>query len=155
MLGSAGVIFWLVLMIAFAIFEGVTEQLVSIWFAIGSIGGAVVSGLGGQFWLQLVVFLAVSILVLLLGRPFLASKLRRAKQPTNADRVIGMTGVVLQSIDNIQETGRVKANGLDWTARSASGTVVPKDALVTVLAIDGVKLIVDPIPVQRPVQPVQ
>ncbi|MFV0402064.1 MAG: NfeD family protein [Oscillospiraceae bacterium] len=152
MIGSAGVIFWLVLMIAFVIFEGVTEQLVSIWFAIGSIGGAIVSGIGGPFWLQLVIFLAVSILVLLMGRPFLSSKLHKTKQPTNADRVIGMTGVVLQDIDNIRETGRVRANGLDWTARSASGVVIPKDAMVTVLAIDGVKLIVNPVTVQQPAQ---
>lgn len=152
MLGSAGVIFWLVLMIAFVVFEGVTEQLVSIWFAIGSIGAAIVTGLHGPFWLQLIIFLAASILVLLLGRPFLSSKLYKAKQPTNADRVIGMTGVVLQDIDNIQETGRVKANGLDWTARSSSGVVIPKDAMVTVLAIDGVKLIVNPVPVQQPAQ---
>lgn len=152
MTGSAGVIFWLVFMIAFVAFEGVTVQLVSIWFAIGAVGGAIVSGIGGPFWLQLVVFLAASILVLFLGRPFLSARLAKARQSTNADRVIGMTGVVLQDVDNIWETGRVKANGLDWTARSASGVLIPKGVMVTVAAIDGVKLIVNPVAVPQPTQ---
>ena len=63
-------------------------------------------------------------------------------QPTNADRCIGQTAVVIEDINNIEGKGQVHVNGITWTARSADGTVFKKDDLVTVEKIDGVKLIV-------------
>lgn len=139
-------IMWLVLLIFFVIVEGVTVQLVCIWFAIGSVGGAITAACGGPFWLQLVVFLLVSILVLLVGRPLLKKNLKTTKHKTNLDRVIGMVGLVTTEIDNLSETGRVLLDGLEWTARSSVANVkIPKDMRVKALSIDGVKLIVEPV----------
>ena len=71
-------------------------------------------------------------------RKFIKTKL----VPTNSDRVIGETAVVTESIDNIQAKGSVKVQGQLWTARSENGEVIPEGSQVTVIRIEGVKLIV-------------
>ena len=62
--------------------------------------------------------------------------------PTNADRVLGQTAKVTEAIDNIAPSGAVYIDGKTWTARSADNRPIPAGALVTVTAMEGVKLIV-------------
>ena len=135
-------IFWLILAIALAIFEAVTVQLVAIWFALGAVVAIVPAMLGAPMWLQLLVFGIVSAAAMAGMRPFVKKFLHVRGEHTNADRVVGQVGVVMQPIDNDLAQGRVSAMGLDWSARSADGRRIGKDEKVTVLAIEGVKLIV-------------
>ena len=145
MAGGGAVAFWIILAAVLVVIEGSTVQLVCIWFAIGSLFAMFAAMLGLQLWAQLLIFLVSSVAVLIVGRPFLAKKLSVRRESTNADRVIGQQGLVLETIDNLRQMGRVSANGLDWTARSENGEVIPEGARVRVLRIDGVKLIVCPI----------
>lgn len=139
------VVLWLILAIVFIVVEGITVQLVSLWFVIGTIPAMIAAAAGAGYLLQGILFLATSILVLIFFRPILQKRLRITKKPTNADRVIGMRATVLEEIDNLSETGRVHANGLDWTARAVDDSmIIAKDSLVQVLSIEGVKLIVAP-----------
>ena len=62
---------------------------------------------------------------------------------TNADRVLGGTARVTETIDNTVPTGEVYIDGKTWTARSQSGAVIPSDTLVKVIRLEGVKLYVD------------
>ena len=64
--------------------------------------------------------------------------------PTNADRLIGMTGIVTEPIDNVQATGAVKVAGVEWTARSEQDTVIEAGVQVKILRFSGVKLYVEP-----------
>ena len=68
---------------------------------------------------------------------------RRDETPTNADRVLGQTARVTETIDNTVPTGAVYADGKTWTARSASGRVIPKDTMVKVQRMEGVRLLVE------------
>jgi len=145
MTGGSGAVFWLVLSVILFVIEGTTVQLVCIWFAVGALFAMLASFVGAPVWLQLLIFLISSIGVLIVGRPFLMDKLVRRREPTNADRVIGQVGIVLEQVDNVEQTGRVSANGLDWTARSERGEIIPEKSRVLVKYIDGVKLIVEPI----------
>jgi len=145
MTGGSGAVFWLVLSVILFVIEGTTVQLVCIWFAAGALFAMLASFVGAPVWLQLLIFLISSIGVLIVGRPFLMDKLVRRREPTNADRVIGQVGIVLEQVDNVEQTGRVSANGLDWTARSERGEIIPEKSRVLVKYIDGVKLIVEPI----------
>jgi len=145
MTGGSGAVFWLVLSVVLFVIEGTTVQLVCIWFAAGALFAMLASFVGAPVWLQLLIFLISSIGVLIVGRPFLMDKLVRRREPTNADRVIGQVGIVLERVDNVEQTGRVSANGLDWTARSERGEIIPEKSRVLVKYIDGVKLIVEPI----------
>ena len=93
--------------------------------------------------MQLLVFFVVSAVALAATRPLVGRILHFKQTPTNADSIIGMSGPVLESIDNTAQTGRV--NNLDWAARSANGAPIASGVIITVEAIEGVKLMVRPV----------
>ena len=135
-------IFWLILGIILAIIEAATVQLVAIWFSLGAVAAIIPALMGAPNWVPFLVFFAVSAASMLCTRPFVKRCLRVKQERTNADRVIGQTGIVVQQIDNDRAQGRVAVMGLDWSARTQNGEVLAEGARVTVLEIDGVKLIV-------------
>lgn len=133
---------WLGVAVLTALVEAAVPALVSIWFVPGALAALVVSLLGGAVWLQIVMFLAVSVLALIITRP-IAKKLSGGKsESTNADMVIGRSALVTEEIDNIKAVGRVSVMGNSWSARSEDGTVIGVGSSVTVERIEGVKLIV-------------
>lgn len=136
-------VLWLMAAVVFGIFEAVTIQLVAIWFAVGALAALVPALLGGPFWLQFVTFAAASALSLAMTRPLVAKVLRVKKTPTNADRLIGMVGVVTETICNVEERGRVLVDGASWSARSEDGEPVEEAEHVVVKGIKGVKVIVE------------
>lgn len=138
-------LFWLISMIALFVVEAATVNLMTIWFAFGALGALVTSLLGGKLWLQIVVFIAVTILTLIPTRK-LAKKYfgKNRHQATNADVVIGKDCIVVEDIDNLISTGAVKCMGKEWTARSEKGEKIAAGETVTAVAIEGVKLIVCP-----------
>ena len=64
---------------------------------------------------------------------------------TNVDSVVGSTGLVTASIDNVTAAGQVKLGAMEWTARSTSGASIPEGTLVKVDRIEGVKVFVSPV----------
>ena len=133
---------WLVLLIVFVVFEAATVQLVSVWFALGALAALVAALLHAEPIVQIIVFIAVSAVSFVATRP-LVKKFSSGKiQKTNADRCIGDTAVVTETIDNIQAKGQVKVNGNIWSARSENDDIIAEGEKVTVIKIDGVKLIV-------------
>lgn len=133
---------WLSLIILFAIVEALTPAIVSIWFALGALLALIASALSAPVWLQITVFIIASALALILTRPLIKRKLNKNLIPTNADMLIGKTGVVVEKIDNIEETGSVKIQGKTWTARSEYGEEILSGSRVVISKIEGVKLIV-------------
>ena len=134
---------WLGIMVAAIIFEAITVQLVSVWFA----GGALITAIVTMFvdldiWAQILIFVSVSLLFMIIARPLIKDRLDKQKQPTNADSVVGKIAVVEEEIDNINGKGCVKINGSAWTARSSDDSVIPRGANVRINKIEGVKLIV-------------
>ncbi|MGI5963384.1 MAG: NfeD family protein [Lawsonibacter sp.] len=133
---------WLIALIVLVVGEAVTVGLTFVWFAVGALGGLLTAVLGGPIWLQIVVFLGLSAVSLILIRPAATRFLKTSRSPTNADRVIGQTAIVTQSIDNIEGKGQVNIAGQIWSARSQEGIVIPEGTEVTVLRIEGVKVFV-------------
>ena len=136
-------IIWTALLILLGIGEAITVGLTCIWFAAGSLVALVVSLLGGPLWLQIVMFLVVSILCLLAIRPFAQKYLNNKVEPTNADRIIGTEVKVTEAIDNLMAQGAVNIAGMTWSARSESDENIPVGTLVRVLRIEGVKVFVE------------
>ncbi len=134
--------FWIVMLVAFIVIEALTAQLVTIWFAVGSVAALVSQMLGAKVWLQWLIFVVVSAIVIVATRPLVKKLTKQKAQPTNADRYIGQTAVVTERIDNISGKGAVRVNGIEWSARSESGEIIEENLTVTVTRIDGVKLIV-------------
>ncbi|MBQ7965693.1 MAG: NfeD family protein [Ruminococcus sp.] len=136
-------IFWLVLAIVLGFIEATTPQLVSIWFALGAVGGCITSLFTDNFWIQIIVAVVITVVTLVATRP-LAKRITTVKKThTNSDRNIGKTAVVINDIDNIKAVGQVKVGYSVWSAKSADDTVITKDTKVIVKAIEGAKLIVE------------
>ena len=138
-------ILWLVALIIFGVVEAATVGLASIWFAAGALAALILSAFLNSLLVQVVVFLAVSFVTLLLVRPLAQKYFNARRTATNADRVIGAEGMVLEDINNLKARGQVKVQGNIWTARTEDDRPIPKDTTVRVLRIEGVKLIVAPL----------
>ena len=111
---------WFLAAVALLAVELATVQLVSIWFCLGAVAATVAAIWGAGGTAQLGVFFVVSAAALALTRPMVQRVIQFKKVPTNADSFIGMAGSVLEDIDDLAQTGRVRVGGLDWTARSWS-----------------------------------
>ncbi len=141
-------ILWLGLLVAFLIVEAVwAVHLVSIWFAAGSLAALLVWTLHGPLWLQVTVFLVVSTALLIALWPLTKKFLTPKHTATNIDSVIGSTGLVTASIDNVEAHGQVKLGAMEWTARSTSGDPIPEGTMIRVDRIEGVKVFVSPVEV--------
>ena len=134
---------WMALAVLFVVVEMSSVQLVSIWLALGAVVSIIPALLHLDLGIQFTVFIVVSALSIYFTRPFVKKVLTVKKESTNADRVIGECGIVIEEIDNIKQTGRVHVMGLDWTARSYSSEIIAKDSTVTIRSIEGVKVIVE------------
>lgn len=135
-------IIWLIILAVMIVIEIATLGLTTIWFGIGAVGAAVVSWMGYGIWVQLAVFAVLSVAAMALCRPFAVKYLNKDKEKTNIDDVIGKTVIVSKKIENETATGEVLLNGIEWTARSEDGRVIPEGEKVTVVSVEGVKLIV-------------
>ena len=135
-------IIWLALLIAFVVLEAATVQLICIWFAAGALLAMIVSLLGGQVWLQMAVFFAVSAALLALLWPLAKKKLKPKLVATNADALGGKVCLVTETIDPVMG-GRVKVGDVTWSACSQHGVEIPGGALVKVLEIRGAKVYVE------------
>ena len=135
---------WLGAMVVFGVVEALTAGLVSIWFVAGSAAALIGAFLGAGIGAQVALFVAVSALALAVTRPLLRKVTDAKAVPTNADRVLGDSGKVTETIDNENSTGAVYVDGKTWTARSADGSVIPTGEQATVERIEGVKLFVRP-----------
>lgn len=136
---------WLAAIVVFALLEAASPALVSIWFAAGAVGALLTSLFSSLFWVQLLVFFALSGILLAATRPLCRRYMKGRNQPTNADMLIGQTATVTEDISNVKAAGRVYLSGQSWAARSLDGGDIPKSTLVRVDHIEGVKLLVSPV----------
>lgn len=134
---------WLIAIALLLLVEFATSALTTIWFAGGAVIALICAFLGGPVWLQVILFVAGSIVLLFLTRPLAVKFMNKGAVRTNADSLIGKEAVVTEKIDNLLSTGAVQINGQVWTARSVNPEhKIEKDEIVMVRAIEGVKLIV-------------
>lgn len=141
-------IIWTAVMIVFLFFEASTVTMVSLWFAAGALAAMLGALLGAQIWLQLVLFVAVSAVMLLLLRPVAKKYFTPKLTRTNVDAVVGTEGIVTVEINNLLAQGQVKLSGLEWSARSTSGENIPAGTRIKVDRIEGVKVFVTAVEVK-------
>ena len=133
---------WLALMVIFLIVEGATAAITTVWFAAGALIAMVASLFGAELWLQITLFVVVSVGLILSLRPLLKKFITPKKVRTNVDSVIDSQGIVIEAIDNLAGTGRVKLGGMEWSARSVTGERIAEKTVVKVEKIEGVKVFV-------------
>lgn len=135
---------WFGAALIFLLVEANTVAVVSAWFCVGALAAMVAAFLGASLWLEIGIFIVVSALSLAAFRPLVKKHFNAKVQKTNLDAVIGSVGTVLEPIDNISATGRVKLGGMEWSARSTAGAAIAAGTVVTVDRIEGVKVFVTP-----------
>lgn len=139
-------VYWFGAAVVLIIIEFMSLGLTTIWFALGALAAALCSRLGLSMPVQVAAFLVVSLILLVLTRPWAERYLNNRLKKTNLDSIIGRQCLVTEKIDNIHASGQVSLGGQIWTARSVSDDVIiPEGAIVRVRKISGVKLIVEEI----------
>lgn len=140
-LGTVDVaIVWIVIAVFLAIIEAATMGITTIWFAAGALVAAFSAMFIDSLMAQIAIFLLVSVLLLVFTRPVVNKYFSKKTVKTNADALVGMTGVVVDTIGPIKP-GQVKVNGQMWTA-IAGDDIIYKDEEVIVKEISSVKLVV-------------
>lgn len=136
---------WIGIAVVLAIIEGITIQLVSIWFMLGAIFAAITSVFTDSIIIQVLVFIIVSFVSLIATRPIVKNFMKqKGIVNTNSNRLVGQTGVMISDITDIEQIGRAKVSGEVWSVKTNSAPIL-KDSKIKVLAIEGVKLIIEPL----------
>ena len=139
---------WFALLVVFIGAEAATVNMVSAWFAAGSLAALIAALLGGNMWLQIALFLAVSAVALALLRPVAKKYFTPRITRTNVDALTGKTCLCATAIDNLTGSGQVKIGDVEWSARSTTGEPIPAGTQVTIDRVEGVKVYVTPISVK-------
>ena len=127
----------------FLVIEAITVGLTTIWFAGGALVAAIASGAGAGILVQWILFLVISLVLLIFTRPLAVRYMNKGVPKTNVNSLIGEKAVVIQKINNLEQTGQVRINDIEWMARTSSDEVtIPEQTVVTIEAVQGVKLIV-------------
>lgn len=135
---------WLVVLVLLVVIELLTMGLTTVWFAGGALVATLASLVGLPLAIQIILFLIVSGLLLFFTRPIAVKYFNKDRVRTNAESLVGRQAIVISEIDNLQGIGQVNVGGMEWSARTRDeNTTLPVGAVVIVLAIDGVKLIVE------------
>lgn len=135
---------WLAAFVVLLVGEIISVALTSIWFAAGALAAFVLSLFCDILWVQILVFLLVSLVLLIFTKPFAEKYINRDREKTNVDAIVGRQGVITQQVNNLEASGEVSIAGQIWMARAVNdGVLIPEGTKVIVKEVRGVKLIVE------------
>ena len=135
-------IFWLIALVLSIVIEIATLGLTTIWFAGGALLAVIAAALGLPLVVQIVLFFAVSLLLLYFTRPVAVKYFNKDRVKTNAESLVGKQAIVISEIDNLQGIGQVTVTGMEWSARPAEEVITFRGGcLLIFFAIMGLKLI--------------
>lgn len=137
---------WISIIVIASLTEAFTAQLVSVWLVVGAVAALITSLFTSSLWIQVVVFIIVTLISLILTRPIVKKAISFEKAKTNADKYIGKTGIVVKEINNELGVGQVNILGSMWTAISSDDSIIAEGENILVESIQGVKLKVKHIP---------
>ena len=142
-------IIWLALFVAMLAVEALGPALVSVWFAFGAIVALIVSFIPGvAWWVEVVIFVVISLATLLALRPVLRRYFKRNNYNTNIDSFTGKRGYVIEDIEYLKP-GAVKIGDVSWTAIPTDrDEKILENEVIEVVAVSGNKLIVKKVEVK-------
>ena len=142
---------WLGVIIVTAIVEFATMEVVSIWFTFGAIIPFILAATGALNWIWQVVIFVVLSAVMIVSLRSVTKKflLRNSNEKTNVDSLIGQKVRMLSRTD-FETVGSVKINDVVWSAIGFSKQTIEKDEIVTILSVQGNKLVVKKDKVEEP-----
>lgn len=138
------IIIWFIVIIAAAVIEMNTMDLASIWFSVGALISFILALVGVDIGWQIFAFVVISLALVAAVRPVAKNYFKTNQISTNSDRLIGKVAVCTKDIA-VGDRGEVKIDGKYWLAVTSGDQNISVNDKVEVLAIEGVKLIVDKI----------
>ena len=136
-------IIWLSLFVIMLLVEAGGPALVSVWFSFGALIALLVSFIPGvQWWIEVIIFVVVSVSTLLALRPVLRRYFKRNNFRTNVDSFTGKRGYVIEDI-TLLKPGAVKIGDVSWTAIPVEkDDKILENEIIEVVAVNGNKLVV-------------
>ena len=142
-------IIWLALFVVMLGVEALGPALVSVWFAFGALVALIVSFIPGvAWWVEIVIFVVISVATLLALRPIVRRYIKRNNYNTNIDSFTGKRGYVIEDITYLRP-GAVKIGDVSWTAIPVNkDETILENEIIEVVAVSGNKLIVKKVEVK-------
>ena len=133
---------WLIISGIFVVAEIITTGFLIFWFGVGAIFAMIVSLFVDSILVQTIVFIVVSAILMIFTRP-LVNKIISIKEtlPTNIYTIKSKEGYVIEDLNNMDYSGKVKINGELWSA--ISDVPLERGTKVKVISVEGVKLKVE------------
>ncbi|MCB2362443.1 NfeD family protein [Clostridium estertheticum] len=133
-------VFWIVVAVAALAIDITTSSFMFVWFAVGAVGAILSIGLGAPIIVQIIVFVAISGVVMSIGYPIVKKTIKKTvkKTLTMEEGYIGQEFTITKDID---EKGNIKFQGIYWTVKNV-GEPLKKGDLVQVTGIEGNKLLI-------------
>lgn len=132
---------WASVFIATLIIELNTADLTTIWFCVSSLITLVVSVFMVEYYIQIVVFIVSTLVLLIATRPLTKRMMNQEIIHTNADKVVNMIGVVTTLIP-VNGIGEILVNNTLWRAVTLDSVDIQEGEQVTVNSISGNKVVV-------------
>ena len=135
---------WAVIAVLCLILELTAGDFFIICFSIGAVFAAACAAMGGNFYWQMIVFAALTLVSLFLVRPFALRYLHRNEEQrvSNADALIGRKGRVVETIEK-GGFGRVAIDGDVWKAVAINDDKIPEGTSVRVVSRESIIITVE------------
>lgn len=136
---------WLSIMVITVILEIITTDVVSIWFAFGSIIPLFFSAFNllNPVW-QIVIFITTSaILITTLRKITIKYLFKNNDSKTNLDTLIGEKYRLIEGTD-FEHLGKIQIKDIVWSVKGENDQTIKKGKIVEIIKIQGNKLIVKP-----------
>lgn len=133
---------WLGVVLCAAIAEAIGRRMIALWMIPGGVVASVLAFVRLPIWVQVLTFIVVSTLCCFLFFRPATRQNGRGRRNKGAEDLIGKTGRVIETIDNLAGCGLVSIDDEEWAARSVDYEVIlDKGSVVAVVAVEGVRLI--------------
>jgi len=136
---------WMVLAAICMVAEIFTAGFFILWFGVGALAAGLLSLFGLNAGWQWAAFVVVSGILFAVSRRFAERFTKQQPPGIGADRFIGKRGVVLEKIDNRENTGRIRIDKEEWRADSETGDHIAEGQRIEVTRVDGTHMVVKPI----------
>lgn len=134
---------WLLVGVGCILMDLSTNAFLFVWFAIGSFAAIIAQLLGYSTFVQVIIFIVVSIVFMAVGYPLVKKTLKQTvkKTPTMEESYIGR---IFTADEDVVVKALVKIDGIYWTIKNEGEQIVKGDK-IKISGIEGNKIIVNKI----------
>lgn len=131
---------WMVAGVVLFILELVSMTFFLLWIGVAAIITGVVAIGVPTLWVQWLVFAIASVVLLIATRPLARSVHGSVTQPSNVDAMMGSRALVIEAIDPLKNSGRVRVGSEEWRARAEER--IGEEVWTEIIGLEGTTLVV-------------